>query len=101
MLGWPNQLHGPGSVSAGNRTTAATHALLRVNGRALGPALGVVSHLDGAKLAFFETGFASFAFSRVHHSFKAALGYPIRYLIFILPEHVAEWRAAAPMTIAY
>ncbi len=101
MLGRPNQLHRPGLVGAGNRTTPATHTLLRVSGCPLGSALRIIFHLDGAKLAFLEAGSAAFAFFSVHHSFKAALGHPIRYLIFILPKHVPEWRAAAPVTIAY
>jgi hypothetical protein len=53
VLWGANQLHGPGFADARDRTTAATHALFRVNGRALGPAFRIISHLDGAKLAFF------------------------------------------------
>jgi hypothetical protein len=53
MLWGANQLHGPGFVDARDRATAATHALFRVNGCALGPAFRIISHLDGAKLAFF------------------------------------------------
>ena len=101
MLWWPDQLHGPGFIDAGNHTTAATHALFRGNGGALCPDFQVISHLDSAKLAFFKAGSASFALFGVHHSFKAALGHPVRYPIFILPEHMPEWRAAAPVTIAY
>ena len=101
MFWWPDQVHGTGFIDAGDHTTAAAHALFRVNGCALGLGSWVISHLDSAKLAFLEAGSASFAFFGVHHSFKAALGHPVRYPIFILPEHMPEWRAAAPVTIAY
>ena len=88
-------------MDAGNHTTATAHALFRVNGCALCPNFRIIFHPGGAKLAFGKAGLTSLAFLRVDPCFKAALGYPIRYLIFILPEHVPEWRAAAPVTIAY